>query len=163
MGQRHAIQSSSTGRAFQIRNLLLRALPLLASPAMAQEEVAPADESGEGIQTAREIVVQGQIGYRNREDAEPILVYDEQYFQRFEPLTAGDALKRVPSVTFLSDVIESDGARLRGLEPGYTQISDQRRKGAGIERRPFLLSRPHPCRAYQAGRDRPVLFGSPHW
>ncbi|MFN9634797.1 MAG: TonB-dependent receptor plug domain-containing protein, partial [Erythrobacteraceae bacterium] len=37
-------------------------------------------------------------------------------------MTAGDALKRVPGVTFLSDVIESDGARLRGLDPGYTQI-----------------------------------------
>src|SRR5690606_30353945 len=61
--------------------------------------------------------------YRNRSDApEPMLVYDEEYFQRFEPLTAGDALKRVPSVTFLSDVIESDGPRLRGLDPGYTQI-----------------------------------------
>ncbi|MEI8617081.1 hypothetical protein P4S63_05590 [Pseudoalteromonas sp. B193] len=40
--------------------------------------------------------------------------YSQEYFQRFEPLTAGDALKRVPSVTFLSDVLESDGARMRG-------------------------------------------------
>ena len=89
-----------SGRTFRMRNLFLAGAALLASPALAQEEVAPVDESGEGIQTAREIVVQGQIGYRNRDDAaEPILVYDEQYFQRFEPLTAGDALKRVPSVT----------------------------------------------------------------
>lgn len=130
-----------TGRAFRIRNLLLAGAALLASPAMAQEEVAPADEGGEGIQTAREIVVQGQIGYRNRDDAaEPILVYDEQYFQRFEPLTAGDALKRVPSVTFLSDVIESDGARLRGLEPGYTQIliNGEKVPGSNADRSFFL-------------------------
>ena len=89
-------------------------------------QAAPADDKqsrSDEISTANEIVVQGQITYRNRNDeAEPVLVYDADYFQRFEPLTAGDALKRVPSVTFLSDVIESDGARLRGLEPGYTQI-----------------------------------------
>lgn len=124
-----------------MRNLFLAGAALLASPALAQEEVAPVDESGEGIQTAREIVVQGQIGYRNRDDAaEPILVYDEQYFQRFEPLTAGDALKRVPSVTFLSDVIESDGARLRGLEPGYTQIliNGEKVPGSNADRSFFL-------------------------
>ena len=40
-----------------------------------------------------EIVVQAQIGYRNRDEdnAEPVLVYGTDYFQRFEPLTAGDA------------------------------------------------------------------------
>jgi outer membrane receptor protein involved in Fe transport len=65
----------------------------------------------------------GEIGYRNRsDDVAPTLTYGQEYFQRFEPLTAGDALKRVPSITFLSDVIESDGVRMRGLAPGYTQI-----------------------------------------
>ena len=134
-------QHHQSGRACHIRGLLLAGAALLASPALAQEEVAPVDDSGEGIQTAREIVVQGQIGYRNRDDAaEPILVYDEQYFQRFEPLTAGDALKRVPSVTFLSDVIESDGARLRGLEPGYTQIliNGEKVPGSNADRSFFL-------------------------
>lgn len=120
---------------------LLAGFAVVATPVAAQDEVAPIDEAGEGIQTAREIVVQGQIGYRNRDDAaEPILVYDEQYFQRFEPLTAGDALKRVPSVTFLSDVIESDGARLRGLEPGYTQIliNGEKVPGSNADRSFFL-------------------------
>lgn len=96
----------------------------LAAPAAAQTDAdaqsAPATEE---IETAADVVVNGTIAYRNRtEGAEPELVYDQDFFQRFEPLTAGDALKRVPSVTFLSDVIESDGARLRGLDPGYTQI-----------------------------------------
>jgi len=100
-------------------------------------------EEGEDdqIQTAREIVVQGNIGFRNRSDAaEPILIYDEEYFQRFEPLTAGDALKRVPGVTFLSDVLESDGARLRGLDPGYTQIliNGERVPGGQADRSFFL-------------------------
>ncbi|HKX90766.1 MAG TPA: TonB-dependent receptor, partial [Sphingopyxis sp.] len=88
-----------------------------------------------------EIVVQAEIGYRNRsEESEPVLVYGEEYFQRFEPLTAGDALKRVPSVTFLSDVIESDGARLRGLPPGYTQIliNGEKVPGSNADRSFFL-------------------------
>jgi outer membrane receptor for ferrienterochelin and colicin len=69
------------------------------------------------------VVVINGIAYRDRtDDTAPVLVYDTDYFQRFEPLTVGDALKRVPSVTFLSDVLESDGVRLRGLDPAYTQI-----------------------------------------
>jgi hypothetical protein len=103
------------------------ALALASQPALAADEAQTQDsvagEAREAPKTSQEIVVQGNIGFRNRTDqAEPVLVYDEEYFQRFEPLTAGDALKRVPSVTFLSDVIESDGPRLRGLDPGYTQI-----------------------------------------
>jgi iron complex outermembrane recepter protein len=92
-----------------------------ASAETSAEASAAADEAQ--MQSSRDIVVQAEIGFRNRnEETEPVLVYDEDYFQRFEPLTAGDALKRVPSVTFLSDVLESDGARMRGLDPGYTQI-----------------------------------------
>ncbi len=106
-------------------------------------------ETGEGStedQEAREantIVVLSSIGFRNRVDgAEPVLVYDTDYFQRFEPLTAGDALKRVPSVTFLSDVIESDGARLRGLPPGYTQILINGEKVPGSnDDRSFFMDR----------------------
>jgi outer membrane receptor for ferrienterochelin and colicin len=116
-----------------------------ASTATAQDMVqggADGDsEADDEVQTAREIVVQGAIALRNRsEDAEPILVYDEDYFQRFEPLTVGDALKRVPSVTFLSDVIESDGARLRGLDPGYTQIliNGEKVPGSNADRSFFL-------------------------
>ena len=96
----------------------------LAVPAAAQTAEADSEaQAGSEIERAADVVVNGTIAYRNRsEGAEPELVYDQEFFQRFEPLTAGDALKRVPSVTFLSDVIESDGARLRGLDPGYTQI-----------------------------------------
>lgn len=117
---------------------------VLAHPAAAQpvaEEAAPAAAQPTD---ATEIVVQAQIGYRNRDEdnAEPVLVYDTDYFQRFEPLTAGDALKRVPSVTFLSDVIESDGARLRGLPPGYTQILINGEKVPGSnDDRSFFLDR----------------------
>ena len=123
-----------------LRGILLggAAIVLPSAPALADDA---ADAEEEQIRSSREIVVQGDIGYRNRsEEAEPVLVYDEEYFQRFEPLTAGDALKRVPSVTFLSDVIESDGARLRGLDPGYTQIliNGEKVPGANTDRSFFL-------------------------
>lgn len=96
-------------------------------PAMAQTgpepQTAPPAQESEAITTADATVVIQGIGYRDRTDeTAPVLVYDTDYFQRFEPLSAGDALKRVPSVTFLSDVLESDGVRLRGLDPAYTQI-----------------------------------------
>lgn len=126
--------------------LSLTAVPAIAqskrAPAAPIESVAAGDTAeDEQLRTAQEIVVQANIGYRNRsEAAEPVLVYDTDYFQRFEPLTIGDALKRVPSVTFLSDVIESDGARLRGLDPGYTQIlvNGERVPGANVDRSFFL-------------------------
>jgi outer membrane receptor protein involved in Fe transport len=114
-----------------------------ATPALAAEAAADgaAEADASQPQSSRDIVVMGEIGYRNRsDDVLPTLVYDEEYFQRFEPLTAGDALKRVPSVTFLSDVIESDGARLRGLDPGYTQIliNGDRVPGSNADRSFFL-------------------------
>lgn len=137
--------NSTRSWAVSRTSLLCGAAMLLAlSPAVSAQTAPPADDaqSRDGaISTANEIVVQGQITYRNRsEEAEPVLVYDADYFQRFEPLTAGDALKRVPSVTFLSDVIESDGARLRGLEPGYTQIliNGEKVPGSNVDRSFFL-------------------------
>ncbi|RZJ26939.1 MAG: TonB-dependent receptor, partial [Brevundimonas sp.] len=89
----------------------------MAAPAMAQDTQAVPTTSLD------EVIVTGEPVMRNRtDDVVPTLSYDLEYFQRFEPLTAGDALKRVPSVTFLSDVLESDGVRLRGLDSAYTQI-----------------------------------------
>jgi outer membrane receptor protein involved in Fe transport len=151
-----------------------------AAPALAQNQaitdtnVASAANVGssdvERLRTAQEIVVQANIGYRNRsEAAEPVLVYDTDYFQRFEPLTIGDALKRVPSVTFLSDVIESDGARLRGLDPGYTQIliNGERVPGANVDRSFFLdripaelVNRVEIVRANSARRTADAIAGT---
>ncbi len=120
------------------------ATALAATPAAAQDtaDTAPVQNADGTITSAQDIVVLGSIGYRNRSEseAEPVVSYDSEYFQRFEPLTAGDALKRVPSVTFLSDVIESDGARLRGLPPGYTQIliNGEKVPGSNADRSFFL-------------------------
>ena len=156
--------------------LLLSAQPVLAEAA-AENEAASADaqkddgqERKEELRSSEDIVVIGGIGYRNRsEEAEPVLVYDEQYFQRFEPLTAGDALKRVPSVTFLSDVIESDGARLRGLPPSYTQIliNGEKVPGSNADRSFFvdripaeLISRVEIVRSSSARRTGDAVAGT---
>lgn len=116
-------------------------IALISTNAFAQ---VPADEVAKSdgpITQASDIVVIAGIGYRDRTDTpEPVLKYGTDYFQRFEPLTAGDALKRVPSVTFLSDVIESDAPRLRGLPPGYTQIliNGERIPGGSADRSFFM-------------------------
>ena len=101
------------------------------------------EDTTQPIKNIEELVVYSSIGYHNRaKDITPVLEYDRQYFERFEPSSAGDALRRVPSVTFLSDVTESDGARLRGLAPGYTQIliNGERVPGIGNDRS-FLMDR----------------------
>lgn len=108
----------------------------LAAPLCAQA----ATEAKDAPQLERVEVI-GEIVYRDRTEATaPVLSYDLEYFQRFEPLTVGDMLKRVPSVTFVSDVLEYDGVRLRGLDSGYTQIliNGKRVPGAGLDRAFFV-------------------------
>lgn len=141
----------------------------LATQVLAAEEAAVAT-AAEAPTTVGELIVTGEITYRNRtDDAAPVLSYDQGYFQRFEPVSAGDALKRVPSVTFLSDVLESDGARLRGLDPGYTQIliNGERVPGASADRSFFvdripaeLLERIEIIRAPSANRSGDAMAGS---
>ena len=84
------------------------------------------------------IVVQADIAFRNRtDDIAPVLSYDLEYFQRFEPNTVGDMLKRVPGVTFVgSDIMEFDGVMMRGMAAGYTQvlINGKSVPGAGDDR-----------------------------
>lgn len=131
---------------------------------------AAADGEAERTKTVEELVVTGEITFRNRTDeVAPTLSYDLEYFQRFEPLTAGDALKRVPSVAFLSDVLESDGARLRGLDPGYTQIliNGERVPGAGVDRSFFvdripaeLIERVEVVRSSSANRSGDAMAGA---
>jgi outer membrane receptor protein involved in Fe transport len=82
------------------------------------------------------VVVTGNM-YRDRSTAiAPTLEYGLEYFQPFEPLTVGDILKRTPSTAFVSDILEFDGVRLRGLDPGYTQIliNGKRIPGADVDR-----------------------------
>src|SRR5688572_15743235 len=84
---------------------------------------------------AETVIVTGNI-YRDRSTAiAPTLEYGLDYFQPFEPLTVGDILKRTPSAVFVSDILEFDGVRLRGLDPGYTQIliNGKRVPGADVD------------------------------
>lgn len=136
---------------------------LIGNAAFAQEQEAPAT-------ALEEVIVTGRPVLRNRtDDVVPTLSYDLEYFQRFEPLTVGDALKRVPSVTFLSDVLESDGVRLRGLDPGYTQIliNGERVPGAGVDRSFFvdripaeLIERVEVVRSSSANRSGDAVAGA---
>ena len=142
----------------------LAAAAPLAIAAQANAQTAPSPAPVE------QIVVTGPITFRDRvETTAPVLSYDVEYFQRFEPLTAGDAMKRVPSVAFLSDVLESDGARLRGLDPGYTQIliNGERVPGAGVDRSFFvdripaeLIQRVEIVRSPSANRSGDAVAGA---
>ncbi len=124
------------------------------------------DGSAEELDT---VVVRGETVYRDRAEAPATLVYDLEYFQPFEPLTVGDMLKRVPSAGFLSDVLEYDGVRLRGLDPGYTQIliNGERVPGAGVDRSFFvdripaeLVERVEIVRSSSADRSGDAIAGS---
>lgn len=150
----------------RIKLFMGAALAPLAIAMAAQAQDAPEGE----VTRVEDIIVTGQPIFRNRtEDVAPTLSYDLEYFQRFEPTTVGDALRRVPSVTFLSDVIESDGARLRGLDPGYTQIliNGERVTGASDDRSFFvdripaeLIERVEVVRSSSANRSGDAVAGA---
>jgi outer membrane receptor protein involved in Fe transport len=137
----------------------------LAAPLQAQEAVA-----GDSLRSLDAIVVQAEIAFRDRSDSTaPVLVYDLEFFQRFEPLTVGDMLKRVPGVVFVSDVLEFDGVQLRGLDPGYTQIliNGKRVPGGGLDRSFFvdripaeLVDRIEIVRSQSANRSGDAVAGA---
>ncbi|HEY0502842.1 MAG TPA: TonB-dependent receptor plug domain-containing protein, partial [Lysobacter sp.] len=149
------------------RALLCALVVPMSVPALAAD--APADASPDPKQLDS-VVVQADIAYRNRTEATaPVLSYDLEFFQRFEPLTVGDMLKRVPSVAFVSDVLEYDGAQLRGLDPGYTQILINGKKvpGAGNDRSFFvdripaeLVERIEIVRSTSANRSGDAVAGA---
>jgi outer membrane receptor protein involved in Fe transport len=114
---------------------------LVGTTVAAQRAAAAADGNGDSPDEAAvqldALVVQAEIAYRDRADTTaPVLSYDLEYFQRFEPSTVGDMIKRVPGAVFVSDVLEYDAVQLRGLAPGYTQILVNGKKvpGAGDDR-----------------------------
>ena len=128
-----------------LRGSALAALAtLLATTAQAQESGQPvAEPQGEAEQRANEILVTAEIFFRDRtDDPNPVLSYDLEYFQRFEPVSVGEMLKRVPGVTFTSDVLEYDQPQFRGLPAGYTQVLINGRRAPGGEAdRSFFVDR----------------------
>ncbi|HVK81612.1 MAG TPA: TonB-dependent receptor plug domain-containing protein, partial [Verrucomicrobiae bacterium] len=120
-------------RKAALRTLLLSCCFAMPSVALAQE--APPEEDLE------DIVITGEIQYRNRTDTvAPELVYDQQFFEQFEPLSVGDQLSRVPGVAFTSDIGERDAPQMRGLGEGFTQVLVNGRPipGAGNDRTVFV-------------------------
>lgn len=111
---------------------------VLAGTVCAQEVGGPVEATA-----VEDVIVNGEIVFRNRTtDENPILSYDLEYFQRFEPVSVGEMLKRVPGVTFTSDVLEFDGVSMRGLPPGYTNILiNGRRAPGGEDDGAFLVDR----------------------
>jgi outer membrane receptor protein involved in Fe transport len=126
----------SVARIAVLRALLVTTC-LTPGAAFAQAEAqAPAEET-----SIEEIVVTGEITYRNRTDTvAPELVYDQRFFEQFEPLSVGDQLSRVPGVAFTSDIGERDAPQLRGLGEGFTQVLVNGRPipGAGNDRTVFV-------------------------
>lgn len=94
------------------------------------------------------ITVVGQrIIRRNRTDSiEPTLVYDVEFFQRFEPFSLQDMLKRIPGITFNSLIpvtpfSRSDNAntiKFRGIKNEGGQILINGRRVPGISNRNTL-------------------------
>lgn len=119
-------------------------LSLLACAAAAPLLFAqPAFAADDDATSVSELIVTGEIAFRDRTaDVNPVLSYDLDYFQRFEPVSVGEMLKRVPGVTFTSDVLEFDGVSMRGLPPGYTQVLINGRRAPGGEGdRSFFVDR----------------------
>jgi outer membrane receptor protein involved in Fe transport len=116
---------------------------LFAVPVVAQAPEAFDDREEEAERRAQNIIVNADISFRNRTaDANPVLSYDLEYFQRFEPVSVGEMLKRVPGVTFTSDVLEYDQVQFRGLPAGYSQILINGRRAPGGEAdRSFFVDR----------------------
>lgn len=122
------------------------ALVLAASPALAQAQQDSGTATAEAPESdaqASDIIVNGDIIFRNRtNDPNPVLAYDLEYFQRFEPVSVGEMLKRVPGTTFTSDVLEYDQVQFRGLPPGFTQVLINGRRAPGGEAdRSFFVDR----------------------
>lgn len=127
-------------RTFKATVLSQALMLALVAPTTLAQTTAPdgsADAAGEPKQFDT-VVVQGEIAYRNRtSDTAPVLSYDLEYFQRFEPNTVGDMVKRLPGAAFVgSDIMEFDGVQLRGMGGGYTQVLINGKKvpGAGDDR-----------------------------
>ena len=103
------------------------ALSLAALPAVVVAQEAPAAHELNEIE-----VLAKRVNARNRVDTPaPTLSYDEEYFQRFEPISVGDMMKRVPGVSFQSDIGEYAEPSLRGIGSEYTQILINGRRVSG--------------------------------
>ena len=104
------------------------ALALASLPATVLAQAAPPDRP----QLEEIEVIARRVNARNRVDTvAPTLSYDEAFFQRFEPISVGDMMKRVPGVVFSDDIGEYAAPSLRGIGTEYTQVLINGRRVTG--------------------------------
>ncbi|MEA3523917.1 MAG: TonB-dependent receptor [Campylobacterota bacterium] len=117
-----------------ISSLLIRScLSLSAIAVVASANTTDFNTSAEKEQLGSFEVVDSKENYRFRTDSvSPTLVYDREFFERYEPVTAGAMLKRVPGVVFQGDIGEYDFIKLRGMAAGYTQILINGKRVPGV-------------------------------
>ena len=128
------------GKMKSMRKVALRTL-LMSCFVAAGRSLGAGRAAGAEEESLEDIVITGEIQYRNRTDTvAPELVYDQQFFEQFEPLSVGDQLSRVPGVAFTSDIGERDAPQMRGLGEGFTQVLVNGRPipGAGNDRTVFV-------------------------
>lgn len=131
--------------------IIVSTLATMPGYALAQDAATPVTAAAEPAATTtteqsdvtelQAVLVTGEIQFRNRtETTAPELVYGQEFFAQFEPVSVGDQLRRVPGVAFTSDIGESDSPQLRGLGQGYTQILVNGRPipGAGNDRTVYV-------------------------
>ena len=106
------------------------ALVLAAAQAAVAQEGAAAPVAQPEL-TEIEVLAR-RVNARNRVDTPaPVLSYDEAFFQRFEPISVGDMMKRVPGVVFSDDIGEYAAPSLRGIGTEYTQVLVNGRRVTG--------------------------------
>ena len=119
-------------RSYLIRCIALALSSTAATPAFAED----ADEDEGNV-----VVISGSPVMRDRTmSTAPELEYSVEFFQQFEPTSAGDMLKRTPGIAFSGDVGEYDAPQMRGLGEGYTQVLINGKKipGSGSDRAVFV-------------------------
>ncbi len=121
------------------------------------ETAAPTQDVRETIQV---VYQRGDFQERD-DDLAPTLIYDQTFFQRFEPMSVGDMLKRLPGVTGAADAGAFERAQLHGLPARHTRVlingervlaaaSDQ---GVALDRLPAELVERIEIRRAPAGDD----------
>jgi outer membrane receptor for ferrienterochelin and colicins len=104
------------------------AMSLAALPAAVFAQAAPVAQP----ELTEIEVLAKRVNARNRVDTPaPTLSYDEEFFQRFEPVSVGDMMKRVPGVVFSDDIGEYAAPSLRGIGTEYTQVLINGRRVTG--------------------------------
>jgi len=92
-----------------------------------------AEKAETQVRESMEVVYSPEDFRFRSNDVAPTLVYKQDFFQRFEPVSVGDILKRIPGISGSGDAGEFTRPQLRGIAPSYTQILINGRRIPGAE------------------------------